>query len=237
MLCNRIMFRFQVCFSCLLDLSRYSCVCVFLYVCIHSFIFFACFFVRAFVCSCVRLFVRSFVQFARPFARSIIRPFLHSFVRSFSRSSIFYGLESTRFCIFLRLKNENKYPSQILGDKANAKMLLRKHLTPELFEALKDKKTSRGVTLWDCINSGVVNLDSGTGIYAGDEECYTVFKDLFDKIVEDYHSPYKLKVSRNLSWIKLQRNSIRPRVEGRSLSGLISAVAVTGQTQTDKQTD
>ena len=56
----------------------------------------------------------------------------------------------------------------IQSDKANSKMLMRKYLTQELFDALKDKKTSRGVTVWDCINSGVVNLDSGTPV------CYTV---------------------------------------------------------------
>ena len=39
---------------------------------------------------------------------------------------------------------------------------------------------------------GVRNLDSGTGVYAGDEESYTLFAPLFDKIIEDYHAPYKL---------------------------------------------
>lgn len=69
---------------------------------------------------------------------------------------------------------------------------MRKYLTRELFESLKDQKTSRGVTLWDCINSGVENLDSGTGVYAGDEESYKTFAGLFDQIIEDYHTPYKL---------------------------------------------
>lgn len=72
------------------------------------------------------------------------------------------------------------------------KSLLRKYLTPELFDSLKDKKTAKGISLYDCINSGVVNLDSSAGVYAGDEESYTLFAPLFDKIVEDYHSPYKL---------------------------------------------
>ncbi|XP_031557180.1 arginine kinase-like [Actinia tenebrosa] len=91
-----------------------------------------------------------------------------------------------------RLRDENKFPEPLLSDKANPKSLVRKYLTRELFESLKDKKTPRGVTLWDCINSGVENLDSGTGVYAGDEESYKEFAELFDKIIEDYHSPYKL---------------------------------------------
>ncbi|MCO4845786.1 MAG: arginine kinase [Sulfurovum sp.] len=65
--------------------------------------------------------------------------------------------------------------------------LLCKYLTPEVFEALKNKKTSNGFTLEQAINSGVENLDSGIGVYAGDEESYSVFTALFDPIIEEYH--------------------------------------------------
>ena len=65
--------------------------------------------------------------------------------------------------------------------------MLCKHLTPEVFEALKDKTTANGFTLEQAINSGVVNIDSGIGVYAGDEESYTLFAPLFDPIIEDYH--------------------------------------------------
>ncbi len=65
--------------------------------------------------------------------------------------------------------------------------MLCKHLTPEVFEALKDKTTANGFTLEQAINSGVMNIDSGIGVYAGDEESYSTFAPLFDKIIEDYH--------------------------------------------------
>ena len=65
--------------------------------------------------------------------------------------------------------------------------LLCKYLTPEIFKTLKDKKTANGFTLEQAINSGVVNLDSGIGVYAGDEESYRLFAPLFDKIIEEYH--------------------------------------------------
>lgn len=39
--------------------------------------------------------------------------------------------------------------------------------------------------------TGVKNLDSGVGVYAPDAESYTVFKDLFDPIIEDYHNGFK----------------------------------------------
>ena len=37
------------------------------------------------------------------------------------------------------------------------------------------------------IFSGIKNLDSGIGLYAGSEDSYTKFSKLFDKVVEEYH--------------------------------------------------
>jgi creatine kinase/arginine kinase len=76
-----------------------------------------------------------------------------------------------------------KFPT----DLKNSKSLLAKYLTKEVFEQLKDKKTSNGFTLNDVIKSGIKNLDSGIGAYVGDEESYVVFAPLFDKIIKDYH--------------------------------------------------
>ena len=41
------------------------------------------------------------------------------------------------------------------------------------------------------ILSGVQNVDSGIGIYAGSHDTYTSFSDIFDKIIEDYHGHKK----------------------------------------------
>jgi len=38
---------------------------------------------------------------------------------------------------------------------------------------------------------GLENHDSGVGIYAPDAEAYSVFADLFDPIIEDYHKGFK----------------------------------------------
>jgi hypothetical protein len=35
--------------------------------------------------------------------------------------------------------------------------------------------------------SGVQNVDSGIGVYAGSHDSYTTFDKLFDKVIEDYH--------------------------------------------------
>jgi arginine kinase len=74
---------------------------------------------------------------------------------------------------------------------SDSKSLLKKYLTKEVFDALKNKKTSFGSTLLDCVQSGFENLDSGVGIYAPDAEAYSVFSDLFDPIIEDYHGGFK----------------------------------------------
>ncbi|KAK0406494.1 hypothetical protein QR680_018607 [Steinernema hermaphroditum] len=71
------------------------------------------------------------------------------------------------------------------GAKCNS--LLKKHLTKEVIEKLKCRKTKLGATLYDCIRSGVHNLDAGVGVYAPDAESYKVFAELFDKIIEEYH--------------------------------------------------
>ncbi|MCP4493818.1 MAG: arginine kinase [Gammaproteobacteria bacterium] len=65
--------------------------------------------------------------------------------------------------------------------------LLRKHLTPEVFASLQHKTTKNGFSLQQVINSGVENPDSGVGVYAGDEDSYRVFAELFDPIIAEYH--------------------------------------------------
>ncbi|KAH9500180.1 hypothetical protein Btru_077421 [Bulinus truncatus] len=74
----------------------------------------------------------------------------------------------------------------------SCKSLLKKYLTKDTFEKLKEKKTSHNATLGDCILSGVLNLDSGIGLYSADSESYSEFALLFDPVIKDYH---KLKAS------------------------------------------
>ncbi len=71
--------------------------------------------------------------------------------------------------------------------KPDNKSLLKKYLSEAVFRKLINKKTTLGYTLSQAINSGLVNHDSGIGVYAGDEESYDIFSDLLDPIIEDYH--------------------------------------------------
>lgn len=74
----------------------------------------------------------------------------------------------------------------------DSKSLLKKHLSKQLYDDLKDKKTRFNGTLAECIRSGCVNPDSGVGIYACDPEGYTTFAPVLDKVIKDYHKVDKL---------------------------------------------
>jgi len=64
----------------------------------------------------------------------------------------------------------------------------------ELWKKYKDVKTPGGVTFVEVIKTGMDNPGhphiKTCGITAGDEESYTVFKDLFDPIISGRHGGY-----------------------------------------------
>ena len=64
---------------------------------------------------------------------------------------------------------------------------LCRYNTREIWKKYHDKKDAYGVPYKLCIFSGVVNLDSGIGVYAGSHDTYRTFSDLTDKVVEYYH--------------------------------------------------
>ena len=70
---------------------------------------------------------------------------------------------------------------------ADCSSLLCRYLTPQIFTELSEKVTANGYTFLQAINSGVVNQDSGVGVYAGDAESYSLFAPLFDPIICAYH--------------------------------------------------
>lgn len=48
-------------------------------------------------------------------------------------------------------------------------------------------KCKSGVSFKTCIFSGVKNLDSGIGLYAGSHDAYSTFNKLFDQVINEYH--------------------------------------------------
>lgn len=74
-----------------------------------------------------------------------------------------------------------------LTEAKDATSLLKKYLTKDVFDALKNKKTALGCDLKSCVRSGCENLDSGIGVYASDADAYVVFADLLNRVICDYH--------------------------------------------------
>merc|ERR1711907_769187 len=65
---------------------------------------------------------------------------------------------------------------------------------PGIYDRLKNKKTSMGVTLAKCIKTGIDNkghpMIKTVGMVAGDEESYETFKELFDPVIALRHEGY-----------------------------------------------
>lgn len=106
--------------------------------------------------------------------------------------------------------------------------LMAKNLTPEIYELLKDRKTAGGYTLDQAIQTGIDTPHLGVGIVAGDEECYTTFKEMMDPVIEGWHG-YKPsdKHSSDMDATKIQNGLIpesyviSTRIRsGRSVRGL-----------------
>lgn len=72
-----------------------------------------------------------------------------------------------------------------------SKSLVKKHLSPQILKALEHQKTDSGFTLAKAIHSGIKNSDSSIGIYAGDDQSYDCFSQLFKPIISEYHGVSK----------------------------------------------
>jgi len=66
--------------------------------------------------------------------------------------------------------------------------LVAKHVTKEKYDKLSGLTTETSKFTLDMAIACAVQFDNQhCGIYAGDDDCYTVFKDVFDPIIEEYH--------------------------------------------------
>ena len=66
--------------------------------------------------------------------------------------------------------------------------LVKKYLTEEIWNKYKDHKTKTcGFTLKQCVICALDLDNQHCGIYAGDHDSYTDFKDLFEPLIQDYH--------------------------------------------------
>jgi creatine kinase len=111
--------------------------------------------------------------------------------------------------------------------------VMSKHLTEDMYNRLKDKTTSNGITLDKCIKTGIENPGHPTiatvGMVAGDAESYDTFKELFDPVIDERHGGYPpdAKHPTNLDLSQVIDGNIDPsyvistRVRsGRSVAGI-----------------
>merc|ERR1719272_2733642 len=81
-----------------------------------------------------------------------------------------------------------------MPDLSKHSNFMKEVLTQEIWDKLKDRKTSTGVTLAMCIKTGVDNPGhphiKTVGMTACDEESYEVFKELFDPVNSARHGGY-----------------------------------------------
>ncbi|EDO49355.1 predicted protein [Nematostella vectensis] len=87
---------------------------------------------------------------------------------------------------YLRFPAYGNFPDLSLNNT-----LMAKYLTPEMYEKLKNRKTSGKFTLEKLIQVGVdcpsVPWGRAAGVVAGDEETYTVFSPILDSVIKDLH--------------------------------------------------
>jgi len=122
---------------------------------------------------------------------------------------------------------------------------------PGVYNDLKDKVTPNGVTLAQCIKTGVDNPGhphiKTVGVVAGDEESYEVFKALFDPVISARHNGYAAdaKQPTNLDIAQLSDTDIDPtgkyvlttRVRtGRSVRGFKLPPVISFQERRDLET-
>ena len=70
---------------------------------------------------------------------------------------------------------------------SGTKSLLSKCLTPDVWEACKDRRDKYGFSFKQAIFSGAKWTNSGIGVYAGSHDSYYAFAPLMDKLIEQYH--------------------------------------------------
>merc|ERR1719161_815294 len=103
-----------------------------------------------------------------------------------------------------------------MPDLSKHSSFLSECLTKEMYDELKGKTTSGGITLAQCMKTGVDNPGhphiKTVGLVACDEESYEVFKELFDPVISARHGGYApdAKQPTNLNIESLSNTDIDP---------------------------
>ena len=84
-------------------------------------------------------------------------------------------------------KSELEDAFKNISTRDNDKSQVRRCLTEDVFNEIKDRTTPSGATLLDVIRSSLHNADSSVGMYAPDAASYEVFAPLFGPVIQGIH--------------------------------------------------
>lgn len=86
-----------------------------------------------------------------------------------------------------------KFP--VFPDACNS--LLKKHLTRESWERLKDKRTKHGNDFFSAVRPGIEHTEHDIGLVALDDDSYAQFEPLYLSVAEDLHAWNRSKKQRS----------------------------------------
>ena len=120
-------------------------------------------------------------------------------IQQYFNLTTFYGKRNiviviVALCLITYLR-KNKYETAIFKEPEpdfpeirSKNSLVKKYLTPDIWNRLSRIQTeTSGFTLRQAIAPAIEFDDQHTGIYAGDEDSYRIFGDLFNPIIGEYH--------------------------------------------------
>ncbi|XP_076030822.1 arginine kinase-like [Oratosquilla oratoria] len=117
-----------------------------------------------------------------------VTPLNTFFVADFSIRYYSNAMENVAYADEETLQSIDEAYNTLLN--SNSRSLVKKYLTRDVYDKIKERVTPNGASLLDVINSGVENVDSNIGIYAPDAESYSIFRELFDPIIDEYHGGF-----------------------------------------------
>lgn len=126
---------------------------------------------------------------APPKVPTVVVPMVMVEPRTFAGCAIIYKMQQ-------QPQNRNNYQAHSSAEsledvnrffKPDTNSALSRHLSEAVWSEYKDMSCRSGVSFKTCVFSGVANLDSGIGAYAGSHDAYTTFDKFFDKIIQEYH--------------------------------------------------
>jgi len=101
---------------------------------------------------------------------------------------------------------KNQWPHALVeAHKQEKQSLMAQVMTKDVFDSLKELKTSNGWTIARAINTGTMNTTSFMGCHAGDLESYQLFSPLFNGVIEKYHKGFSMESMKHVTDMDVEK--------------------------------